>query len=244
MSNSRRLTPKPKALDATHRAAEGAPDYAAQIVSAVSHDLKNPTRQIKSFLQMLEGHAGDDLDAEGLRYLRLATQAADKMNAKLDSLSHVSQANKGDFQPEPCDAGDLIGAATAKLRTEIDSLGANVVPDVEATVFVDRASLETVFQELIRNSLKFCQSPATINIDGETSKTNCRFTVSDSGPGFDAQDPAAAFSLFRRFHLDDYPGAGAGLTIVRTLLARHGSDVTIESSENAGTTVEFSIPIA
>ncbi len=219
-------------------------DYAQQIVNAVSHDLKNPTRQIKSFLQILQSHSGSDIDEKGKHYLDLVLQAADTMQVKLDALTLLSRASTADLQIEPCDASAVVDDAVSRLTRQIADAKAVVGLDVTGKVSADHNHLVSVFMELIGNSLKFCEQPATITVRGEVVNSECVFSLSDSGPGFGARDFTAPFDLFRRFHLDDYEGTGTGLTVVRTLLDRHESYPTIESSPDAGTTVRFALPLA
>lgn len=221
-------------------------DYAQQIVNAVSHDLKNPTRQIKSFLQILQSHSGSELDDKGRHYLDLVLQAADTMQVKLDALTLLSRASTADLQFEPCDVSAIVDDAVNRLTAQIADSKAVVAVDVnvDGKVSADHNQMVSVFLQLIGNSLKFCEEPATIKIAGEVKDSKCVLTVSDSGPGFEARDSATAFDLFRRFHLADHDGTGTGLTVVRTLLGRHGSTPTIESSPDSGTTVRFSLPLA
>ena len=219
-------------------------DYARQIVNAVSHDLKNPTRQIKSFLQMLQNHSGNDIDETGRHYLDLVFQAADTLQAKLDALTVLSRASTSDLNTEICEVSELIDDAVNSHRALIDQSEATIDVDASAKVVADRSHLVSVLSELIGNSLKFCDKPASIRIHAKVSGDECLFAVTDSGPGFDARDFTTPFDLFRRFHLDDYEGTGTGLAVLRTLLLRHGASPTIESSPAAGTTVQFALPLA
>lgn len=218
--------------------------HAQQIVSAVSHDFRGPARQIKSFLQLLEAHLGDDLDSEAREYVDLIGSAVDTLQMKLEALSRFSRATTADFEPIECDLGEIVEAATAQLSAHLGDLDAVFEVEADALVEADKDLLGALFVELFSNTLKFCSEPIRIRVTCEDDQNSCLLTVSDSGPGFAAQDHDDAFDLFKKFHLEDYPGTGVGLAIVRRILERHESTPTIESDPTTGTSIRFRLPLA
>ena len=68
--------------------------------------------------------------------------------------------------------------------------------------------------------------------------------VADSGRGVPAVDLPLVFDeLARASNARDRQGSGLGLTLVRTVLARHGGTATMRSSEGAGTVVTLWLPL-
>jgi signal transduction histidine kinase len=221
-----------------------APNHAQEIVAAVFHDFRGPTRQIKSFLQLLEAHLGDDLDSEAREYVDLIGSAVDSLQTRLEALSRLSLATTADLQAVECDLGEIIETATAQLSGDIGDLDAAFEIEAGALIAADRDLLGALFVELFANALKFCSEPIRIRVSCEDDQNWCLLTVSDSGPGFAAQDHDDAFDLFKKFHLEDYPGTGTGLAIVRRILERHESTPTIESDPTTGTSIRFRLPLA
>lgn len=218
--------------------------YAQQIVDAVSHDFRGPTRKIKSFLQIFQNHMGDSIDEEGLQYLALVDRAVNSLNIKLEALTRLSNAATAEFEAHPVDLNEVVNQAVKSIGAEIDSSGAILKLKVEGTVLADAPLLRMVFVELLQNSIKFCDAPTQVEIHSQVTEDNCLVRISDSGPGFEAREQQTAFDLFRKFHLAEFPGTGTGLTIVRDILSRHQSSVNIETDKDAGTTVRFALPIA
>lgn len=220
-------------------------DLSERIAKAVSHDFRSGVRQIKSFTQLLEANLGEGVDAQSKGYLDVLGSAADGLQTKLEALDRFSTNSTGPLRLKEWVVGEIVAAAAATIAGEIQDAGAVVHIDTSsgaaAKAVVDRVRMETLFIELIRNSLTFCNSPAEIRIELTTVGSDVLVSVIDSGPGFKAEDYDKAFDLFRRFHLQDYPGTGTGLAVVRGILELHGTSPTIRSDPAGGTTVQFTL---
>ncbi len=71
-------------------------------------------------------------------------------------------------------------------------------------------------------------------------------TVADTGIGIPEQDQGALFTrFFRASNAMEaaIPGSGLGLSIVRTIVANHHGDLSVESAVDRGTTVTVRIPL-
>jgi two-component system, chemotaxis family, sensor kinase Cph1 len=67
--------------------------------------------------------------------------------------------------------------------------------------------------------------------------------VRDNGIGIQARHLGAVFEMFRRLHLRDQygGGTGAGLSIARRIVERHGGRIWVESEPGEGTTFYFTL---
>lgn len=231
--------------DDQNRSRTPSTEFSERVVGAVSHDFRSSARQIKSFVQLLEAHLGDGVDAESKQYLDVLKSAADVLQTKLEALDRFSANSTGRLKLKKWHVREIVDSALASLANEVDKVGAVVdietPSDADVKVVVDRERMEALLVEVVRNSLTFCESPAQISIRSAIVEGGVLVSVTDSGPGFQAHDYDKAFDLFRRFHLRDYPGTGTGLAVVRRILERHGTSPTIQSDPTGGTAVEFTI---
>jgi signal transduction histidine kinase len=66
--------------------------------------------------------------------------------------------------------------------------------------------------------------------------------VTDNGCGIPAGFVGKIFERFTQGEPKDHQGWGLGLFIARSIVEAHGGDISVESTEGAGTVVRFTLP--
>jgi PAS domain S-box-containing protein len=231
-------------LRATNTELSYANEELEQFTSIVSHDLQEPIRSIKSFLQLinikLNNQEYDDLKT----YIEKAVSSADRMKQLIQNLLHYSQLSKGERVEETVRVEDIINEAVQNVRNSVDNSNAQITieTDVE-TIEGDRVQLVQLVQNLLSNALKFtdAQSPK-IKISGVRENGHVKFSISDNGIGIAETDLNKVFEIFRRLHTKKaYPGTGIGLAICKKIVDRHNGRIWPESKPGKGTTFYFTL---
>jgi signal transduction histidine kinase len=112
-------------------------------------------------------------------------------------------------------------------------------------VYYPEVRLTQIFSNLLSNALKFIEPdrPPKIEIGCEELPRHYRFTVQDNGIGIAPAHYRRIFEIFKRLHTrEDYPGTGAGLTIVKKIVESHGGQIGVESEPGKGSVFWFTIP--
>lgn len=215
-----------------------------QFTSIVSHDLQEPIRTIKSFLQLidvkLEKGQYDDLTT----YITKSITAANRMKELIQNLLQYSQLSKDEISEEELDVNDLVNQALQNLKTSVDTSNAEIIVEHEVeTVRGDRVQLVQLIQNLLSNALKFSEaSRPKIIIRSKNENGHVKFSVSDNGIGIPNEDLNKVFEIFRRLNTKrDYPGTGIGLAICKKVVDRHNGRIWPESEYGKGTTFHFTI---
>ena len=227
-------------------------------VYVASHDLKEPLRGIYQYAhQLLEDCPPTDkesrLKLDGL--VRLSV----RMDGLLDAMLHFSRVGGTDLLLEAVDLNDIVADALDFLGSRTtNQQDAVAVPRRLPTVQCDRIRCRQIYVNLLSNGLKYTDTAnkrvelGYIAPDEVHPRPNCPqalegqaiYYVADNGIGIAPKHHQHIFKLFKRLHGHDCygGGSGAGLTIVRKLVAQHGGQVWVDSSAGQGSTFYFTLP--
>lgn len=215
-----------------------------QFTSIVSHDLQEPVRTIKSFLQLIDIKL-DAGDYTPLRsYISKSINATNRMRELIRNLLHYSQLGKAELITECVKVNDIVNEALQNLKSSVDTSKAVITVDNNVeTVQGDRVQLVQLMQNLLSNALKFTDTGnPEVNIRTEKENGHVKFAVSDNGIGMAHNDIHKVFEIFRRLNTQkEYPGTGIGLAICKKIVDRHHGKIWPESEPGRGTTFYFTI---
>jgi signal transduction histidine kinase len=141
---------------------------------------------------------------------------------------------------------EIESAAAPLARAKSIDLAFEISAGVTA-VLADRAALERAILNLISNAVTFTPLGGLVRLRASNDRTNAVVSVSDTGMGMSAEDKDRLFTRFFRSPTAmsmAIPGTGLGLAIVKNIIDDHGGTIRVESEPGAGTTVEFTIPLA
>lgn len=217
-----------------------------QFAYIASHDLKEPLRNIASYVQLLQRRYQGRLDPDADAFIGYTVDGVRRMQAIINELLAYSRIGTGQLTLVPVQAGILVSTALAHLKGVIAEAQAAVevkgpLPVVEA----DAAQLGSLFQNLIANALKYRRDDVRpeVVVGCDDRGEQWEFYVRDNGIGIDAQYHRQIFDLFKRLHpRDRYPGTGIGLAICQRVVERHGGRIWVESSAGHGSTFRFTLP--
>ncbi len=245
-----------QAVDITERkqAEEKIRRYAAELEKSnadlqhfayvASHDLQEPLRMVRGFVELLarryEGKLGPDAD----EYIRFAVDGATRMQNLIRGLLAYSRVGTRGKSFGPVDTGAVVRHSLLDLEMALKESGAEVTHDPLPVVMGDDTQLTQLFQNLIGNAIKFrSESPPKIHVGVTDEKDVWRFAVRDNGIGFDPRHADRIFQMFQRLHgRSEYPGTGIGLALCKRIVERHRGKIWVESAPGRGSTFYFTIP--
>jgi len=215
-----------------------------QFAYAAAHDLKAPLRVIGTAAQWLTEDLAPHLTEETRGYTGIMQNRLSRMEKLLDDLLEYSRIGRG----QEADPQSVITGA--ELLEDIIALlapkpGFAVLPDAAfAQTAVHRMPLQQVLMNLIGNAIKHHHKPAgTVRLSAEDLGPRYEFTVTDDGPGIDAQFHQQVFDMFRTLSpRDEVEGSGMGLAMVRKHVESLGGQITLESRPGQGSRFRFTWP--
>lgn len=210
-----------------------------------SHDLKEPMRGINNFSNFILEDYADKLDKPGKEKLITLRKIAIHMNELIDSLLLYSRVGHIELLLQKCNIDKKIHEKIAFLDPILKEKNANIIINKNLPIVLcDPILIGEVFQNLILNGIKYNDnSKKEIEIDYEEDLDNYIFSVKDNGIGIPEEHYEHIFKIFKRLHgKDEYGGgSGAGMTIVKRIIERHGGKIWLDSTMGAGTIFYFTM---
>jgi PAS domain S-box-containing protein len=226
-----------------------------KMTGGIAHDFNNLLVIIQGNAELLEMSELDEEDAESVRLIAKASQAAASLTARL--LSFSGQMH---FSLACVDVGEMIGDLVPLLKsalTEAVALETHVAPDL-AQLEVDAAALEQVIINLAVNARDAMKSGGTVRITCENYRAvpeksdaygelepgdYVRITVADDGEGMSEEVIEKAFEPF--FTTKDVgKGTGLGLSTVYGFARQSGGAILIDSELGKGSRVSLYLPVS
>lgn len=217
-----------------------------QFAYVASHDLQEPLRMVRSYVQLLERRYKNKLDADADEFIAYAVDGAARMQTLINDLLAYSRIGTQGKTPHPTNCAEVLERVLANLSIAIEESEAVVMYDALPTVLADEVQLSQLFQNLIGNAIKFRgEATPKIQVGAERKDGEWLFWVRDNGIGIAPEYYHRLFMIFQRLHSrDEYPGTGIGLAICKKIVERHGGRIWVESVgvPGKGTTFYFSLP--
>ena len=207
------------------------------LLHAAGHDLAEPARTIRGFLDLLQRRHAAALDADAKEFIGFAVDAAERLERMLQGLLELGRIGR----QEPANvAFDLAAAAetvAARYRSAIAAAGGRLEIGPLPSRTGDPELWQRLLGILVENALTYrSAAPPHIRIQGDATRT----TVADNGIGIAPEFKKRIFEPFQRLHTRDaIPGNGMGLAIAQKIAERQGLRIELDSGPGGGS--RFSI---
>jgi signal transduction histidine kinase len=213
---------------------------------SVAHDLKAPLRGIDGYSRLLLEAYATKLDDEGRSFLETIHSSTEEMRQLIDDLLEYSRLERRELQPDHFELSSLVATVVEQTKREAGNSRVDFVVNVNGGNIVgDLNGVHQALSNYIDNAVKFTGnvSEPRIEICSKESLETVLLWVRDNGVGFDMKYHDRIFDIFQRLNpVEDYPGTGVGLAIVRKSMERMGGRAWAESRLGQGATFYLEIP--
>jgi light-regulated signal transduction histidine kinase (bacteriophytochrome) len=175
-------------------------------------------------------------------------QAAVRMGQLISDLLEFSRVGRESLRKVHIDVNQLVTEVLYDLHAQIGDR--SIVWRISAlpAVVADGSLLRQVLINLLSNAIKYTGTVAEAKIEvgvlpREEPEAVTVFYVRDNGVGFDMKDAEKLFHPFSRLHSQAvFEGNGIGLSIVNSIIQRHGGRVWLDAQVGIGATAYFTLP--
>jgi PAS domain S-box-containing protein len=213
-----------------------------QFAYITSHDLKAPLRAIASLSEWIEEDLDKLMSTETRSQMHLLRSRVYRMQALLNGLLEYSQAGRKHSPTTTVDVNRLLAKVIQSLAPP-DTFAIKI--ESPMPIFNTRERpLQQVFSHLIDNAIRHHLSKAgTVNISVVDQDDQYEFAVADDGEGIESQFQEKIYTIFQTLKARDrQENVGAGLAIVKKIVASEGGTVYLKSTFGKGSTFHFTWP--
>jgi len=223
-----------------------------EMLSFVSHELKNPLASVVMDARVLTGGYVGELAPRQTEVVERMARKSRHLLALLRDYLDLAQVEGPEFSlrvaPGVDLVADVIEPAVELVASELEERGSRLVRDLPpgpVAVACDAALLRIVVANLLGNAAKYGSQGGEIRVSAGREAGAVSVSVRNQGAGF----PESALPrLFRRFsRLDtaatrERRGSGLGLYTCRRIVELHGGRIRAASEPGAWAEFSFTIP--
>lgn len=224
-----------------------------------SHDLQEPLRKIRTFIDLLYVKNKHILDEYAQTQINRIQNAAERMQRLINDILAFSKISTQNESFVSSDLNIVVKEVLEDMELVIRDKKAQVIVGHLPMLYVNPGLMRPLFYNLIDNALKYSkkeESPVIYirseerplgSTNGIPEKQNkfCRIFVEDNGIGFDQKYAEQIFDMFRRLHVNvEFAGTGIGLALCKKIVEKHMGFISAQSKIDKGSTFIISLPMS
>jgi PAS domain S-box-containing protein len=215
-----------------------------QLNFATSHDLRSPLNSILSIFSLMD--INSIKDEETKEFVELLEVASKNLKIKLDDYVDNQKNESASTDLGEISLSETFFSIQESMHFLIQKTDTTLETDFSAfdTVIFNKTYLESVFLNLISNSIKYAHPDRDPVISIKTTIQNGekQLTFSDNGVGFDNEKNKNRIFKFNQTFHTNADSKGIGLYLVYNHVTDSGGSIIVESAVNKGTIFTITFP--
>lgn len=217
-----------------------------RFVETLTHDLRTPLTAAKVNAQILMRRGNQpDIPLKAASRIADSVDRADQMIRDLLDANRIKAGEKLPVEISRCDLS-LIAEETLEELASVHGNRFVLKSPGPVDGHWSCEGLRRILENLCTNALKYGARNRPVTVTLERTPTQIEICVHNEGNPIPPEDQKTLFQPFRRTATAERGGQagwGLGLTLVRGLAEAHDGSVSVESSEEHGTTFRVRLPL-
>ncbi len=213
----------------------GATSAVRDLAAGVAHEIGNPLNALSLNLQLLKR------DPSGI------AEVVDECQAQIERLDGILKGFLQALRPSrpnlaPGNVADPLTICLKTLKAQLEERRIAITLDMPGTlpaVALDKAQMEQVFFNLLKNALEAIPGGGHIDIDLASDDNDVIVSIRDDGAGMTKEQVT---NLFEPYKTSKKHGTGLGLMITRRIVHDHGGTIAVQSAPGDGTAFTLRLP--
>lgn len=220
--------------------------------ASAAHELRTPIAVLRTKLDVFkkkkrEQHEYDELVTTMETYI-------DRLSSIITDLLEFAETSElGEVEDVSLDS--VIKTVVDDLESVAQNNMINMQIDIqskaqsEAQAFIVKGNTNLLYRalyNLVENAIRYNNEEGSVNITLETKGQEGVIIIADTGIGIAPEQRELVFEPFYRVNKSrsrEFGGAGIGLSLVKTILKRHGASITVSENKPQGSVFTIRIPL-
>lgn len=216
--------------------------------SIIAHDLKNPFNSLMGVSQLLIDKYDKYDNEKVLKFIESIHSVSKQTYDLLINLLEWSRSQTGnmEFSFDRLSLKEIADQSIQLLQSSADEKSVELQNDISENTYIyaDRNTLNTVFRNLLSNSIKFSYTQNKVKIDSSHLDDMVQVNISDEGVGIPSDKISSLFRLDRTYSTkgtNKETGTGLGLILCKEFVEKNGGTIDAISEEGKGSTFRFTV---
>jgi PAS domain S-box-containing protein len=222
-------------------------DLKSDFMILMNHEFRTPLAIILTSSDLLERYTDRLTDEQREKHFGLIRTQVSHLARVLDDILTISRAETVGLKLEtmPVDLENMCRGVIEDLKPALDNHPLTFsVPERCKVALFDPRLIQQAVTNLLSNAIKFSSPDSPIEFDLICGGNEALIRIQDHGIGIPPEDREHLFNVFYRAqNVDERPGVGLGLALVKHAAHLHGGSITVESTVDVGTTFTLKLPL-
>lgn len=211
---------------------------AGEIAAGVAHEIRNPLTAVSGFIQMMN----EDKESPYYTYTQIIQSELERINLIISEFLVLSKPHIDDVKKLSITNVCLTIATFLQFEFQSKNIQfTQCIPQDDYFIWADENQIKQVLLNILRNAIEAVHDHGQISLSLHANDNNSiTIQLKDDGIGMDASTLA---QIFDPFFTTKENGTGLGMMLTSQIIRSFNGNICIDSSKEAGTTVEITFPI-
>ncbi len=218
----------------------------SEFLATVSHELQDPIELMRGYLTMLDMMG--DLNEKQSAYTTKIAESVDNMSNLVNSLMDLERIESelglqiGKISAHKI-AEEVLLEIKPRAKQKLINLELSLENSEGSMIEADQTLLQRALYNLVDNAVRHSPRNESVSLSVVENKDQVQFIVKDNGAGIAPVDIPHVFARLRHSGAkSSSQRSGLGLSIVKSIVERHGGRVWAESQLGKGSSFIMEIP--
>lgn len=221
----------------------------SSFIRHISHELKTPLAAIREGTELLYDNSVGTLNEEQQEISNIIRTSVNRLQRLIEDLLDFNIV---------LDSTSLQDSKKLQMKQVFNHVVNERKLDIKRKKLIINSNFDNIYihsntkqltvilDNLLSNAIKYSPENGVINIDSELKNSQLIFTISDQGPGIEAEQASKIFDAFYQGtppNDNQIKGSGLGLTIVKELLMRINGSIIVKSNLEQPTSTSITVEL-